>query len=102
MATIKICKYETLFMKAPHIATSYQIIDANTNTVLDESLENKVNLLEWNSPLKKAGNKHHRYETNLKARVKFHYDNGEDSGWFIVGEYNQLDPLEPVYTCNNI
>lgn len=100
MATIEICKYETLFMKAPHIATSYQIVNADTNTVIAENLYDKVNLLKWISQLSKGNGKHYRYETNLKARVNFHYDNGEESGWFIVGQYNQLDPLEPVYACD--
>lgn len=98
MATIKICDFVTAFQEGGHIATSYQFYNGVTNDIIDESLVDTVNLLEWNSQLSDGDGGHYRNLTDLRARIKIHYD-GDDSEWIELGTYNQTDPLQPVHTC---
>ena len=99
MATIEICDQVTVFIPGAHIASSFQFYDGDTDMVLDETIRDTVNLLKWNSQLARPEGGHYRDVTNLRARVRFHYD-GYDSPWIELGSYDQKDPEQPVYSCS--
>ncbi len=98
MATISICDYVTAFQESEHIATSYQFYNGDTNEIIDESLIDKVNLLKWNSQLSDGNGGHYRNLSNLRGRVKLHYEN-QDGDWIELGSYDQTDPNQLVHTC---
>ena len=98
MATIGICDVITLFQSGEHRATSYQFYNGETGEIIDESIENTENLLSWNSQLSDGNGGHYRNLSDLRARVKLHYD-GSDSEWIELGSYDQTNPEQPVYSC---
>lgn len=98
MATIKICDYITVFQESEHIATSYQFYNGETNEIIDESLVDKVNLLKWTSQLSDGNGGHYRNLSDLRGRIKMHYD-GSTSDWIELGSYDQTDPTQPVHVC---
>lgn len=98
MATIKICDLITIFQDSEHIATSYQFYNGLTNDIIDESIRDTVNLLEWNSQLSDGEGGHFRNLTDLRARVMIHYETS-DSEWLEIGSYDQTDPLQPIHSC---
>ena len=98
MATISICDYVTAFQESEHIATSYQFYNGDTNEIIDESLIDKVNLLKWNSQLSDGNGGHYRNLSNLRGRVKLHYEH-QDGDWIELGSYDQTDPNQLVHTC---
>lgn len=99
MATVEVCNYTALFVKSKHIATSYRLIDGDTNKLIDQNLYDKVNKLKWTSPLADGKGKHFRNLKNLKAEIRFHYE-GEDSRWFPIGEpYDQTGEPPIIHAC---
>lgn len=101
MATIKIMSVETLFTDTPHDATSYQIYNRDTNVVLAESIENRVNLVQWSNELSDGNGGHHYHLTNLGARVKMFF--GADvSEWIELDPYNQDEQIILDYVVDFI
>lgn len=98
MATISICDYVTVFQESEHIATSYQFYNGDTNEIIDESLIDKVNLLKWTSQLSNGNGGHYRNLSNLRGRIKMHYET-QDGDWVELGSYDQTDPNQLVHTC---
>lgn len=99
MATVEICDHVDLFKSSEHIASSFQFYNGLTGEIIDETIRDSVNLLKWNSQLRDGNGGHYRDLTDLRARVKFHYEN-EDSDWVELGSYDQTNPEQPVYSCD--
>lgn len=97
MARIRLTDFEDLGTSGAHSATSWQVAkDPDFIKIIDESLNDKVNLIEWNTPLPKLpedieeDEKYPFYsdETKLYARVKIFIDKSE-SRWFTIGPKSQ-------------
>lgn len=96
MATIRIMSTKILFATAPHTSTSYQISkDINFTDIIDESIKDTVNLLEWNSPLEDGMGGHYKDLPIMYARVKFHFgtDTNKDSEWIVLDSFDQIHPI---------
>jgi hypothetical protein len=98
MAKVYLDKFEDLGTSGIHSATSWQVAkDPEFTKIIDESLEDKVNLISWNTPLPKLqediveGEVYPYYSdlTALYARVKVHIDETV-SNWFVLGPKSQL------------
>lgn len=103
MARIYLRDFESFCTDGQHTATSWQVAkDENFELLIDQSLNDKVNLTEWNTRLPKraedisAGEEYPFYgdETVLYARAKVHMGQTE-SNWFPIGPKSQL--VQKVY-----
>ena len=87
MAMFYIDDYIDFGTKGYHSATSWQVaLDPNFTKIVDESIEDKINVKEWNSPLPKIdANGYYKDLDNLYVRVKVHIFNSV-SPWFVIKE----------------
>ena len=81
-----------------HTATSWQVaLDENFEVIVDESLEDKVNLTYWKTPLPKIDGSGFYSDEKLYARFKVIYGNSE-SDWYTIymdqREYGQTNQYE--------
>lgn len=98
-------------MKYKHSATDWQIaLDEDFTQIIDESLNDTVNLLEWHSPLPRLDDPTKFYSDEdliyARARVWFDYEN---SGWLILTDnqnYQEVilteDNEEDIYTNSEV
>ena len=104
MAFFKIHDYIDIGTKCFHDATSWQVgLDSEFTEIIDESLHDTTNLLEWHSMLPKIGDPGQYYADldNLYARVKVHM--GDDvSDWFNLPVKNQNDQTIIVTDLNGV
>lgn len=92
MARIEVKEFIEIGSGAPHDATSWQVAkDAEFKKIIDESLNDKINVKVWHSPLpklKEDGDGYYSDLDELYARVKVHLGNTE-SNWLSIGPKNQ-------------
>lgn len=97
MARLYLRDFEWFCTDGHHTATSWQVAkDENFELLIDQSLDDKVNLTEWNTRLPKRaedialGEEYPFYgdETELYARAKVHMGKTE-SNWFPIGPKSQ-------------
>jgi len=101
MAKFVVSDYYDFGTNGFHNATSWQVAtDENFEDIIDESLEDKINVTEWHSPLKKKGGGYHKTLDVVYVRVKIHIDNTV-SDWFVGTTANQNDQ-ELIYTMNGV
>lgn len=99
MATIKVCKSESVFLPSPITAMSYMIIDIDANEVLDYSYENTVDLIKWSSELRRPDGGHYT-DRRLRGVFRFHCSEWM-SDWYEAtsGDYNQKDYTPKIWEC---
>lgn len=92
MARFKVDDYISLGTSSCPIASSWQVaLDAEFTQIIDETLYDKHNVYEWNTPLPKInGDGYYADLDKLYCRVKYHVLNGE-SDWYILPVGNQND-----------
>ncbi len=92
MARFKINDYLALGCSTYPIATSWQVaLDPEFEHIIDESLEDKENITEWNSPLPKINQEGFYADLDeLYVRVKYFVGNGV-SEWYVMAVGNQND-----------
>jgi hypothetical protein len=90
MATVYLEDFIDLGLDGRHDATSWQVaLDINFNTIIDESLVDKVNLTKWKTPLPTInGDGFYSDLSALYARIKVHIEDTE-SPWFVLPTENQ-------------
>ena len=97
MAKLTISKIKALG-NATHVSTTWQVAkDVNFLDIVDESIEDTENLLEWITPLPKGDGTFYKDLSMLYARVKIHYvTNGvtKESNYFMLNSCNQLEQKE--------
>ncbi len=92
MARFAINDYISLGCKGYPNAASWQVaLDGEFEHIIDESLNDKVNVHSWISPLPKIdGSGYYADLDEVHARVKYHID-GDESEWFVLTTKNQND-----------
>lgn len=91
MARLKVNDYIDIGMKSNVIAVSWQVaLDPNFMDIIDESLNDSINLHEWNTPLPKINEpgKYYSDLDKLYGRIKLFFTNGE-SAWYVMPIANQ-------------
>lgn len=103
MATFYIDDYIDFGTKGYHNATSWQVaIDPQFEKIIDQSLDDKINVKQWNSPLPRidaAG--FYKDLDNIYVRVKVHIFNSV-SPWFVLPEVLDQNKQLVTYTENGI
>lgn len=87
MAMLYITDYIDFATKGYHNKSSWQVaLDPDFTQIVDESLNDLVNVTEWNTPLPKIGGVgFYKDMDQLFARVKVHIFNSE-SPWYVINE----------------
>ena len=99
MAMLYIGDYIDFATKGYHNASSWQVaLDPEFTKIIDESLEDKINVESWNTPLPKIGaDGYYKNMDQLFARVKVHIFNSV-SPWFVIHEPINQNEQEVEYT----
>lgn len=92
MAKLEVKDYIEIGSGVPHDASSWQVAkDPEFKKIIDESLNDKINVKSWFTPLpklKEDGEGYYADMDNLYARVKIHLGITE-SAWLTVGPKSQ-------------
>lgn len=101
MATINLCEVITMFQKAEHYATSYEIYNGDDGTLIDSTYRDEENVESWTSQLSRGDGTHYRDVSNLRARFKMHYRDGSESEWYELDSYDQTAEKPIIHKCEN-
>lgn len=88
MAKLSIERVLHVGMKHKHSATDWQVaLDPEFTMLIDESLKDSDNLLEWHTPLRKIDDQDKMYsdEDIIYARIRLWFKN-ESTGWFVLND----------------
>lgn len=96
-----------LGMRHKHTATDWQVaLDKDFSQIIDQSINDKVNLLEWHSPLKRIDGQPGLYSDEEKVYARFRtWFKNECSDWLVLTDnqnYQEViitqDGKDPIYT----
>jgi len=91
MAQFKLTSFIDLGTKGYHTATSWRVtLDRQGHNIIDESLEDKVNLYHWISPLPDGNGWYYADLDAVHLWVRVHILN-DASEWYYCGYMNQND-----------
>ena len=99
MARFKVGDYLALGCSTYPIASSWQVaLDDQFTQIIDQTIEDKDNITEWNSPLPKIGQEGFYADLDeLHVRVKYHVGNGS-SEWFVLSGVGNQNDQEVIVT----
>lgn len=122
MATMKLENVISFSTIVGHTATDWEMAtDPDFNDIIDASYMDRINLLEWNSPLPDGTGGFHKYLPNVYARARVHYRDPESkitnlasspeydendhvvvSDWFVLSDTQQEQEVTITYPDGSI